>query len=183
VNVIDIAFGFFILFLAIRGLIRGLIKEVFGLAALVGGILISDIAGKHLGAAIYKHLTVSSPVAYVSAFFIVFIVVYLVFLLIGYILSSFAKAIELGWLDRTLGLLFGAFKALLLVGVVAFIFGNFPLFSYLNSDLKKNSYIYSTVSQYLDRLDIQKYINRAKKIKNKEIKGITIIIGGRNAQG
>ncbi len=182
-NVIDIVLGVFIIVLAIRGLIRGLIKEIFGLAALIGGVVLSDMFGKQFGNVIYHHLTVSPFVAYVSSFFIIFIVVYLGFLLIGYVLSNIIKAIQLGWLDRTFGFAFGALKAFLLIAVFVFVVKNFPFFGYLNRDLEKNSYIYTEASRFLSRLDIQKFINRARTFKNKKINGLTIEIGGYNAQG
>jgi len=183
VNVVDIALGIFILILGLRGLLRGLIKEVFGLLALIGGVIISDIFGKKFGAIICHYLTITPSLGYALAFFIVFLIVYLILLILGYILSSIIRAIQLGWLDRTLGFAFGALKATLLIAVLAFILENFTVFNYLNKDLKKSSLIYSTVSQYLNEIDIQQFINRAKHIKDKKLKGLTIIIGGYSEKG
>ncbi len=182
-NVVDIVLGIFIAVLAIRGLIRGLIKEVFGLAALVGGVILSDMFGKQFGNVIYHHITVSATVAYVSAFFIVFIVVYLGFLLVGYVLSSLIKAIQLGWLDRVFGLAFGALKAFLMIAILVFVVRNFPFLSYLNKDLENNSFIYSTTEKIMNQSDIQKLIEKAKNMKNKKGKKLTIKVGGYNAQG
>ncbi len=182
-NVIDVILGVFILVLAIRGLIRGLIKEVFGLAALIGGVLLSNMFGKQFGNIIYHHITISAPVAYVSAFFIVFIVVYLGFLFIGYVLSNIIKVIQLGWLDRMFGIAFGALKAFLIIMVFVFVIRNFPFLSYLNKNLEKNSFIFSIAERVISQSDIQKLIERAKNMKNKRVGGLTIKIGGYDAQG
>ncbi len=183
VNVVDVALGVFILVLGLRGLVRGIIKEVFGLLALIGGVLVSDIVGKKFGAIICHYLTMTPALAYAIAFFIIFLVVYLALLIIGYILASIVKAIQLGWLDRILGFAFGASKALMLIAVLAFVLKNFPALNYLNKDLKKSSLIYSQVSQYLNEIDIQQFINKAKDFKNKKLKGLTIITGGYNEKG
>lgn len=182
-NVVDIVLGIFISVLAIRGLIRGLIKEIFGFAALVGGVILSDMLGKQFGNVIYHHITVSTPVAYVSAFFIVFIIVYLGFLLVGYVLSNLIKAIQLGWLDRIFGLAFGALKAFLMIAVLVFVIRNFPFLSYLNRNLEESSFIYSTTEKIMNQSDIQKLIEKVKNVKNNRTKKLTIKVGGYNAQG
>ncbi len=182
-NVVDIAFGLFILVLAIRGLIRGLIKEIFGIGALIGGVIVSNTFGKQFGTTIYHHLTVSPVVAYTFSFFVIFIIFYLVLLLIGYILSNMIKAIQLGWLDRLLGLIFGGFKGLLLIAVLVFAIENFPFLNYLNKDLERSSYIYSAVSIYINKLNIQRFLEKAKGFKKTKIRGLTITIGGYNAKG
>ena len=112
-----------------------------------------------------------------------FIVVYLGFLLVGYVLSNLIKAIQLGWLDRVFGLAFGALKAFLIIAVLVFVVRNFPFLSYLNKKLENDSFIYSTTEKIMNQSDIQKLIEKVKSIKNNRAKKLTIKVGGYNAQG
>ncbi|WP_025209469.1 CvpA family protein [Hippea sp. KM1] len=164
-NVVDIALGLFLLVLAIRGLIRGLIREVFGLAALVGGVLAAHMFGRGVGSYIEHTFPVAPVVAYGFAFFSIFLIVYLVLIFVGFILSSMAKKIELGGLDMFFGFIFGAFKGLLMIAVVAFVLNAFPSFYGLSMNLKKESYIYGFVDRNLNKMDITQLINRLKQKK------------------
>ncbi len=166
-SVIDIAFGIFILVLAIRGIIRGIIREVFGLAALVLGVFASNMFGKSVGHYIAGHLTVTPAVAYASGFFIVFIAVYLVLLFIGHVISSILQKIELGWLDKLLGFAFGFTKALFFIAILVFLCESFSFLKGLGKQFKKDSQIYAFVKgNIVDRTDVMKLIDGLK------IKGI-----------
>ncbi|AEA33301.1 CvpA family protein [Hippea maritima] len=164
-NVVDIALGLFILVLAVRGLIRGLIKEVFGLAALFGGVFGAHVFGRGFGSYIVHTISVSPVVAYGFAFFSVFLFIYLILIFLGYILSSMAKKIELGGLDMFFGFVFGAFKGLLIIAVVAFVLDTFPSFRELSIQMKRGSYIYAFVDKRLDNIEMVRLINRLKNQK------------------
>ncbi|WP_022669839.1 CvpA family protein [Hippea alviniae] len=162
-SVIDIALGIFILVLAIRGMIRGIVREVFGLAALILGVVASNMFGRSFGHYIATHLTVTPTVAYAFGFFVMFIVVYLVLLLVGYVISSILKKIELGWLDRLLGLAFGSAKALFFIAIVVFLCESFPFLKGFGEQFRKDSQIYAFVKgNIVDKTDVMRVINGLK---------------------
>ena len=163
-NVIDLFFVIIIVLLGIRGLIRGMVKEVFGLGALIFGILLAHIYNQPLGYYLSTYLKVSYGAANIFSFFIIFFAVYLAILLTGIAISGALKTIKLGFLDRISGFLFGALKAVLFIVVLDLIAENILFLKPLSNALNRDSIVYHSINQYTDENHI---IDRAyKKIKN-----------------
>ncbi|MEM9687149.1 MAG: CvpA family protein [Bacteroidota bacterium] len=121
-NVIDIIFGGLILFAAIRGFMKGFFLEVASLVALIlgiyGAIHFSYIAGDYLSSKVsWKESSV-----HLVAFIITFIVIILVITLVGKLLTKIADLVALGILNKLLGGVFGAFKMILILGVILAFF-------------------------------------------------------------
>ena len=97
----------------VRGLLRGLIRELFALAALLLGVLIA--AWNYAPVATWLSRWMPNP-AYVSiaAFLLLAITVTLAVLLLGRLVRSAAHLVGLGLLDRLAGACFGLARASLL---------------------------------------------------------------------
>ncbi|MBA3974162.1 MAG: hypothetical protein C0504_08105 [Candidatus Solibacter sp.] len=100
----------------VEGVTKGFIRQIAGLAALLLGILLGIWFYGAAGSFLLPY--VSKPaVAKLLGFLLVFAGVQILGGIAGWGLSKAMKASGLGWLDRALGVGFGALKAAL-VGVV-----------------------------------------------------------------
>ncbi len=91
---------------ALLAFMRGLVREVLGLAAWVGAIFIGYWALPHVRPQ-FEHWLGISPWAAPIAFAVVFIVSLILLLLVSRWISALVRASPIGGLDRTLGLVFG----------------------------------------------------------------------------
>ncbi len=125
-NWLDYVFLVIVLVYAMHGLSRGFSRVVVGLVATVAGLLIAcwtyGVAASYL-----MPYTSSRSVANVLGFLIIFIAIQILGAIIGKILHKIFKATGLGWLDRLLGLGFGALKAVVLGIILVLILTAFPV--------------------------------------------------------
>jgi len=89
---------------AIYGLIKGLIRGLFGIVALIAGIWLASRTFKQFA----THLPFSNPIlSNILSFIIVFLIVAVVINVIGFIIRKLIAFASLGWIDRICGLIFG----------------------------------------------------------------------------
>jgi membrane protein required for colicin V production len=97
------------------GLRHGIIRTVFGIAGLIGGIV---LAGRYYGAL----ATVVSPGgatwASIAAYAIILLATVVVAGLVGHFVAKLVGLAALGWLDRLIGFILGLFVGGLLSGAV-----------------------------------------------------------------
>ena len=112
--VIIIVLGVFTLI----GIYRGLIKQVFSIAALIGGIVVGfilyDIAG---GLFLDIGLVDNESIANVGGFIITAFLAYLIIQILGWITSKLIGSLQLSWINRTAGGVLG----FAIGGVVSFL--------------------------------------------------------------
>ncbi len=106
----------------IKGVWRGLLREVCELAGLLLGALIAFRFHAPLGDVLMSVFEISSRFAAVAAFALLFISTVLFFALLGYLLSRFVRLLFLGGLNRVAGGFFGLAQGGLLVAVILFTF-------------------------------------------------------------
>jgi membrane protein required for colicin V production len=118
-NAFDIVVGVVLTYGVIRGLFRGLVKEVSSIIGVLGGFL---AAYSFYGAAAgYLQGLVSSPTyRNLLAFLIIFCVVVVVVNVLALVIKYLMKIVFLGWLDRLGGVVFGFIKGVL-IGAVLFL--------------------------------------------------------------
>ena len=110
-------FDWFILALVLwsmmRGLIRGLIREVFALAALLTGITVA--AWNYATVSLWLARWIPQPTsASIAAFLLLTLAVTLGVLLVGRLVRSAAHLVGLGLVDRLAGAVFGLARACVL---------------------------------------------------------------------
>ena len=117
-NLLDLAILVFLGFFLYRGRKKGLIRETFGLLALLGAFILAvvymDSGVLLLGALAEAPMSL----ALLVSFLLIFLVVFVVIRLIGAILTELIRLTLLGWFDRVGGLLFGFVKGLLLASLI-----------------------------------------------------------------
>jgi membrane protein required for colicin V production len=123
-NLFDIIIIIIISYCLIRGLFRGLIKEI---ASILG------VFGAFYAAYTYYPLMAKSLSQWISndaylnimAFVVLFVVIFLLISILGSLIKYALKLALLGWFDRLSGALFGAIKGVLIVSVLLIIFTSF----------------------------------------------------------
>lgn len=103
-------------------LLRGFVREFVGLASWV----VAAFAAKFYAVQVALMLPVSIPnqgLRMVAGFVIVFLGILLLASLLAIAISELFKQAGLGWLDRSMGALFGLARGLLIVGVLVLLGG------------------------------------------------------------
>lgn len=131
-------------FTLLRGLFRGLVREV----ASISGLILGFWAAHSFYALAAKQLLVIIPAreyAEIAAYACIFLLVLLVFMILGAGLQKLLQALFLGWLDRLAGGFLGLGKGLIL-GCLVFL--GLSFFLPRDSQLLTGS----TLAPYLDLL-------------------------------
>lgn len=115
---IDIIIAVLLVVGLISGLRDGAVKQIAGLAGLIGGLLLGRAFYLPVGEWLTNSLNISAQSAHITAFIVIMIVVPLLFNLVGWLVSKLLSAICLGWVNRLLGGLVGVLKFALLAGIV-----------------------------------------------------------------
>ncbi len=120
------AFDFLVLAILVLsaglGLWRGVIREVFALAAWVTALVLTFLFGAQAASAI--------PLAPTPVWFklllghvAVFVLVFIALSVLGYLLTRITHAVGLGFIDRSLGMMFGALRGALIVVILVLLAG------------------------------------------------------------
>lgn len=113
----DILILAFILFLAVRGVIRGFVIEVIGLLGIVLAFLFSFMIYTPM-LTLTTAAGLSGDAASVTAYVLGFIIIYVIIIILGHLLHKTISVIHLGWLNRLIGFLFGGLKGTVIAGLI-----------------------------------------------------------------
>lgn len=130
--IIDIVVGLIVLASALISFMRGFIREVLTIAGVVGGILAAVFVGPAFAPTVRGWYGIEDgkdagklfdivPMEIVSdatAYGLIFIGVVIVISVLSHFMSGAAKAVGLGPVDRSLGVIFGVARALVLLGLL-----------------------------------------------------------------
>jgi len=111
----------------IRGLFRGFVSEVLSVAAFVLGGAAAVLFSNSIVPYLVPYIG-ATAFTRVAAFLLIFIAVTIVVKIIEKILGNILEGLNLGGLDKLLGLLFGVVEGGLSVAVIVFILTVQPLF-------------------------------------------------------
>jgi len=154
------------------GLTRGFVKQVFSVAALVGGIIVGlifyDVVAEIF---IRDNLVNNQSIANVGAFLIVGFLSYLLIQFLGWVMTKIMGTLQLSWLNR----LGGAVIGIIFGGVVAFLFISSVTFFVSENDptletSETRPYLNQAYSAVVDNLpqDFRKSLIRAKELIREE---------------
>jgi membrane protein required for colicin V production len=129
--------------LVIRGLWTGFSRAVATLMGAVTGFW-AAINYYHIIAIRFAIFIDNELTRSLAAFFVIFIVVYLVFTIAGILIHGFFKIIKMGWFDRLLGGAIGFVKGAVISGGIIFIL---TLFLPDNAPLLRHSVLYPTFGE------------------------------------
>ena len=167
-NWLDITIIAIIALFAIVGFSRGLISQIFSIAALAGGLVIGFIFYDVLGDIFIREGVVDNrSIANVGSFIVLVFVSYVIIQLAGWITTKLIGTLQLSWLNRICGGLVGAVMG----AVMAFLLASsLTLFYQENDPVFKNSELLPYLKEgsliVKDALpgDFEKSFNRAKEL-------------------
>ena len=147
-NILDIAIGVIVGFCLVRGVFRGIVKEITSIVGVFVGFYAAYTYYPVVGNWI-SHLIKDKSYLNIVSFFIAFTIVFLAVGLVGIVFKYLAKAAVLGWADRILGGTFGIVKAVLIVSVLMV-----PLTTFLpkKSPFIKDSFLAPHVSAISEKI-------------------------------
>lgn len=116
-GIIDIVLLILIGIFAVKGLIKGLVNEIFGLLALVAGYVVA-YNYSHVFTKPVLALGLDEKSAGAIGYVVGFLVTYIVVVIVGAFLSKAFKEVKLGALNRGGGFLFGAIKSAVILGLI-----------------------------------------------------------------
>lgn len=129
ITIFDIGVIALVLILGIKGIISGLIKEIFGLLGLIGGIVVASRfakeAGEFISDKIYK-IDGDSALFFVG-FLSLLVGFWIACLAIGAFISKLAGMSGLGFLDRIGGFIVGISKIFLVFSVLVVVLSNIQI--------------------------------------------------------
>ena len=126
-NYLDIAILVILAGFTLKGLLRGLLKEVCSLVGLVAGSFLAFRYHNPLAQWLMDTLNLPSQLCVVAAFLLLFLVTVILFSALGFLLSRVVKLIFLGGFNRVAGGLFGLMQGVVLLAVVLFALSLGPL--------------------------------------------------------
>lgn len=148
-NYIDVFLLILLVFAAINGFRKGLIEELAGLTALILGIWAALQFSGLVASLIAENFNYQSKYLPVIAFAVTFIIVLILVSIIGSIASNLIKAIQLGFLNKLAGFLFGFVKGALVLSVFLVIFNKLDQDVHLISkDAIANSRMFEPIKNF-----------------------------------
>lgn len=147
-----------VVILGIKGVINGLIKEVFGLIGIIGGVIIAsrnaNLVGEQISLYLYK---LSDSAEFFFGFLLALLLFWFVCLLLGNLLSKMLKMSGLGFVDRLLGFFVGAAKIFLVLAILAAIVSKISILNQKISPYFEGSKVYPillSAGQFIMAMDI-----------------------------
>ena len=149
-----------VIILGIKGIINGLIKEVFGLIGIIGGVIIAsrnaNLVGDLISLYIYQ---LSDSAEFFFGFLLALLVFWFVCLMFGNLLSKMLKMSGLGFVDRLLGFFVGAAKIFLVLAILAAIVSKISVLNQKVSPFFEGSKVYPillSAGQFIMAMDVSK---------------------------
>lgn len=149
-----------VIILGIKGIINGLIKEVFGLIGIIGGVIIAsrnaNLVGDLISLYIYQ---LSDSAEFFFGFLLALLVFWFVCLMLGNLLSKMLKMSGLGFVDRLLGFFVGAAKIFLALAILAAIASKISVLNQKISPFFEGSKVYPillSAGQFIMAMDVSK---------------------------
>jgi membrane protein required for colicin V production len=123
-NWLDIVIIVVVALLGFVGLRQGMIRTVFGIAGLIGGIV---LAGRYYNDLAARLFPSGASWANIAAYAIIAIATLVVAGVIGWLLAKLVNFAALGWLDRVMGFILGiVIGGLLCAAILAIVVKYYP---------------------------------------------------------
>ncbi len=144
VSLLDLVSISLILFLGIKGILRGFVKEVFGLIGIIGGIFIASkyaqVAGEYIDVT-FLNLTNKASI-YLIGFIAVLILFWGLATLIGSLIGKLVNSSGLGIVDKILGFIVGGAKIFLIFSIIIYVLSSIGIFKGSLNSIFEGSMMY-----------------------------------------
>ncbi len=125
-SVIDIIFLAIVALSAVRGLLRGLSRELADLARIAGAILLASFFCAAGGKWLFDHTRLSESAAHIAAYFLILIVSFIILSLIHLLLSKFMHFAFKSGLEKIGGFLSGLIKGAIFATILVLLISLWP---------------------------------------------------------
>ena len=167
-NLLDYVLAAIAGYCLIRGVFRGLIKELSSIVGVLGGFYAAYSYYPHLAKYMARWMTDPGYQRIVS-FLVIFVAVFFAVSFVGMVIKYLMNIAYLGWTDRISGMLFGSIKGVLIITVILLVLTTFlPQ----NAPIVKQSWVAHhmiNVSAYLAKITPDE-MKRSFSAKVKELK-------------
>ncbi len=172
-NYFDLIVGGLILFLGLKGLMDGFIKEFFGLAGIIGGIYYgsryAEIIGKWISDNLFyiKNEAALTFVGFLAALFGIWIGM----VFIGNLFTKLMHISGMGFFNKLLGLLFGWAKIFLIFSVIIYAISSIEVTKRVLEKYTKNSLLYPLLLEagsYIIKLKPEDFVASQVRKKGEE---------------
>jgi len=132
----------FTLLLGLKGSVNGLIREIFGLLGIIGGVFVASMFASNAADFIQNtfYQIGNEDLANFAGFLVVLVVFWLFCLVLGNFLAKLVKLSGLSFLDRLGGFLFGALKVFLIFAILVFCVSKIDFLNDKLENFAQNSY-------------------------------------------
>jgi len=167
IAIFDIVIISITLLLGLKGLLRGFIKEVFGLLAIVGGIFIASRIAPDVGQLVAPILGLESSATIKLIGFIASLIgVWAAIYFIGVIISKIFSVSGLGLFDRILGFLFGSAKVFFILSIIVYALYQVQSFKNLMDKKMSDAMVFPLLVEtggFIIKLDSKDFIGTTPK--------------------
>ena len=137
----------------IRGLMRGVVMEVFAIAGIILGIFVAKMFAGDAAAWLQQFSQWDISLLRPIASFVIFLLVAIACNLLARLLTKLFKMIALGWINRLAGGLFGAAKWILIMAVIITCVDLLDgVLHFIQPELKQSSILYPYALQLTETL-------------------------------
>lgn len=127
----------------VRGLSKGFLEQGISLVGVVLSVYLAYRLADRAGAFIARYITVQETFLHVLGFIAVLVGVLILVLLIAKLATKIAEMATLGWLNKTLGLVFALATTALVLSILAILFDTVNLrFELVKSPILQESVLY-----------------------------------------
>ncbi len=171
-TVFDIVIVSITVLLGLKGLLRGFIKEVFGLVGIIGGIFVASRMAAEIGNAVAPLLALENNATIKLIGFILGLVLFwAIVYVLGIILSKMFSASGLGFFDRILGFLFGSAKIFFIFSIIAYALFQVQSFKDLMNNKISDSITFPLLVQtgsFIVKLDASDFVKKVEDSVSKD---------------
>lgn len=132
----------FTLLLGLKGILNGLVKEIFGLIGIIGGVFLASKYANQVAAFIQNNLykIENESLANFAGFLALLVLFWVVCLVFGNLFAKLIKLSGLGFLDKIGGFIFGGVKVFLIFAVLVFCITKIGFLNEKLNNFAQNSY-------------------------------------------
>ena len=121
INIFDIVIVVMVVVLGLKGLFRGITRELFGLIGIVGGVFIASRLANEVGKIANSIVPMDNEnTILLSGFVVALVIFWIIAYILGMVISKVFSLSGLGIFDRIFGFVFGAGKIFLLFSIIAY---------------------------------------------------------------
>ena len=136
----------------VRGLMKGLIVEVTSIVAIVLSFWGAQSWSSTFAAWLMQQFMWGEAASIVVAYALLFTGIALILNILARLLSKLFQKIQLGWLNRLLGGIFGTAKWGIVIVVLVLCLHNLDKqFQFIQPELKEKSVVYTTLTPYAEK--------------------------------